>query len=82
MKANPIKVDKLNFPSTRAAARYIVAEEAKLGNVRKENTIAKELKRCFPKNGGNSWPMYGKYVVMLGSAESEANEEGIDESKS
>lgn len=63
------------FISTHEAARYIVGEEAKLGNERKENTIAKELKRCFPKNGGHSWEMYNKWLVKLGTAASEASED-------
>lgn len=75
MKAIPIQVNKLVFPSAREAARYIVSEEAKLGNERKENTIAKELKRCFPKNGGHSWEMYDKWLVKLGTAVSEASED-------
>lgn len=60
MTAKPINVNGQVFPSARAAARYIVAEEAALGNSRKENTIAKELKRCWQ---GASWTMYGKYLV-------------------
>ena len=63
MKAIPIQVNDCQFPSARAAARYIVAEELRLGNERKENTIVKELKRCYPKNGGHSWLMYGKWLV-------------------
>lgn len=66
MKPVPIEVNKEVFPSARAAARYIVAEEAKFGNTRKENTIAKELKRCFPEKGGHSWSMYGLYLVEAG----------------
>ena len=57
MKAIPIQVNRLVFASTREAARYIVGEELLLGYERKENTIAKELKRCFPKNGEHSWEM-------------------------
>lgn len=63
MTAIPIKVNGTEFPSARAAARHIVKQEAELGNVRKENTVAKELKRCFSKNGGHSWEMYGRYLV-------------------
>ena len=37
-----------------------------LGEVRKENTLAKELKRCWPKNGGHSWLMYGRWTVKAG----------------
>lgn len=75
MKSIPIQVNDLVFQSTREAARYIVGEEAKLGNERKENTIAKELKRCFPKNGGHSWEMYDKWLVKLGTAASEASDD-------
>lgn len=66
MRAIPIEVNGLQFPSARAAARYIVAMELMLGNERKENTIVKELKRCWPKNGGHSWSMYGQWRVKAG----------------
>ena len=75
MRSIPIQVNELVFPSAREAARYIVGEEAKLGNERKENTVAKELKRCFPKNGGHSWEMYDKWLVSIGPATSEASED-------
>ena len=75
MKSIPIQVNELVFPSAREAARYIVGEEAKLGFERKENTIAKELKRCFPKNGEHSWSMYGKWLVKLGPAGAEGDED-------
>ena len=75
MKSIPIQVNDLVFPSAREAARYIVGEEAKLGFERKENTVAKELKRCFPKNGEHSWSMYGRWLVKLGTATSEASED-------
>ena len=51
MRARPIQVNDIVFESARAAARYIVEQEALLGNVRKENTISKELKRCWPEHG-------------------------------
>ena len=60
MKAKPIQVNAIEFESARAAARYIVAQEAKLGYARKENTIAKELKRCWQ---GASWCMYERWLV-------------------
>ena len=60
MKAKPIQVNAIEFESARAAARYIVAQEAKLGYARKENTIAKELKRCWQ---GASWYMYERWLV-------------------
>lgn len=78
MKAIPIQVNDLVFTSAREAARYIVGEEAKLGNERKENTVAKELKRCFPKNGGHSWEMYDKWLVKFASAASEASDDCMD----
>ena len=77
MKAIPIQVNKLVFASTREAARYIVGEELLLGYERKENTIAKELKRCFPKNGEHSWEMYGRWLVRHASATSEASEDKL-----
>lgn len=61
MKAKPIVVNGVQYESARAAARYIVEQEAKLGNVRKENTIAKELKRCWH---GASWYMYERWMVQ------------------
>ena len=66
MKALPIEVNGEMFPSARAAARHIVAMELMLGNERKENTIVKELKRCWPKNGRHSWLMYGQWLVKAG----------------
>lgn len=63
MRAKPIEVNGTVYESARAAARYIVEQEAKLGYVRKENTIAKELKRCWAKNGGASWYMYERWLV-------------------
>ena len=75
MNPVPIQVNETVFPSAREAARYIVNEEAKLGFERKENTIAKELKRCFHKNGEHSWEMYGRWLVKLASATSEASED-------
>lgn len=77
MKAVKIMVNNLVFDSARAAARYIVSEEAKIGNERKENTIAKELKRCFPKNGGHSWEMYGRWLVRHAIELSEASEDQL-----
>ena len=60
MKARPIAVTGIVFPSARAAAMYIVEQEALLGNVRKENTVHKELKRCWQ---GASWYMYERWLV-------------------
>ena len=64
MRPIPVQVNAVPFESARAAARYIVEQEEKLGNVRKENTIAKELKRTFAKNGGACWYMYERWLVM------------------
>lgn len=75
MNPIPIQVNETVFPSTREAARYIVNEEAKLGFERKENTIAKELKRCFPKKGEHSWEMYGRWLVKLASAGAAGDED-------
>ena len=60
MRAKPIEVNGVVYESARAAARYIVEQEAKLGNARKENTVHKELKRCWQ---GASWYMYERWVV-------------------
>ena len=75
MNPIPIQVNDLVFPSAREAARYIVNEEAMLGFERKENTIAKELKRCFPKNGEHSWEMYGRWLVRHASAGAAGDED-------
>ena len=60
MRARPIQVNAIEFESARAAARYIVEQEAKLGYERKENTIAKELKRAWH---GACWYMYERWMV-------------------
>ena len=60
MRARPIQVNAIEFESARAAARYIVEQEAKLGNARKENTVHKELKRAWH---GASWYMYERWLV-------------------
>ena len=77
MRAKPIEVNGVQYESARAAARYIVEQEAKLGNVRKENTIAKELKRCWH---GACWYMYERWMVnqvMIG-IEAEASGPSAD----
>ena len=63
MRAKPIAVNGVVYESARAAARYIVEQEAKLGNVRKENTVHTELKRAWPENGGACWYMYERWLV-------------------
>lgn len=60
MRAKPIEVNGVMYESARAAARYIVEQEAKLGYVRKENTVHKELKRCWK---GACWYMYDRWLV-------------------
>ena len=60
MRAKPIEVNGVVYESARAAARYIVEQEAKLGNVRKENTVHKELKRAWH---GACWYMYERWMV-------------------
>ena len=60
MRARPIEVNGVVYESARAAARYIVEQEAKLGNVRKENTVHKELKRAWQ---GACWYMYERWLV-------------------
>ena len=78
MRAIPVEVNGVQFPSARAAARYIVEQEQLLGFGRKENTIVKELKRCYPKNGGHSWLMYGRWLiqhVIVGTAGAEGDED-------
>lgn len=73
MRARPIQVNAIEFESARAAARYIVEQEEKLGNVRKENTIAKELKRCWQ---GACWYMYERWLVTQVMIGVEAETEG------
>ena len=60
MRAKPIEVNGVVYESARAAARYIVEQEAKLGYERKENTVHKELKRCWH---GACWYMYDRWMV-------------------
>ena len=60
MRAKPIAVNGVVYESARAAARYIVEQEAKLGYARKENTVSKELKRAWQ---GASWYMYERWLV-------------------
>lgn len=58
----PVKIDGIEFPSCGAAAKYIVEEEAKVGELRSKATISKELRRYLQGLRG-SWKMYGKYLV-------------------
>lgn len=77
MRAKPIAVNGTVYESARAAARYIVEQEAKLGYVRKENTVHKELKRCWH---GACWYMYERWMVnrvMIG-VEAEAPRPSAD----
>ena len=60
MRARPIQVNAIEFESARAAARYIVEQEAKLGYERKENTVSKELKRAWH---GACWYMYERWMI-------------------
>ena len=73
MRARPIEVNGVVYESARAAARYIVEQEAKLGNARKENTVHKELKRCWQ---GACWYMYERWLVQQGNIAFEAEPEG------
>ena len=75
MRAKPIEVNGVVYESARAAARYIVEQEAKLGYVRKENTVHKELKRCWQ---GACWYMYERWLVtqvMIATAASAGRED-------
>lgn len=69
MRAKPIVVNGVQYESARAAARYIVEQEAKFGYVRKENTVHKELKRCWQ---GACWHMYERWLVQQGNIAFEA----------
>ena len=60
MRAKPIAVNGVVYESARAAARYIVEQESLLGNVRKVNTVHKELKRAWH---GACWYMYDRWMV-------------------
>ena len=60
MRAKPVEINGVVYESARAAARYIVEQEALLGNVRKENTVHKELKRAWH---GACWYMYERWMV-------------------
>ena len=63
MRPKPVEINGVVYESARAAARYIVEQEALLGNMCKENTVHKELKRCWPENGGGCWYMYDRWLV-------------------
>ena len=60
MRAKPIEINGVVYESARAAARYIVEQEAKLGYERKVNTVHKELKRAWH---GACWYMYERWMV-------------------
>ena len=60
MRARPIAVNGKVYESARAAARYIVEQESLLGNVRKVNTVHKELKRAWH---GACWYMYERWMI-------------------
>lgn len=62
ISGKPVKIDGIEFPSCGAAAKYIVEEEAKVGEPRNKATISKELRRYLQGLRG-SWKMYGKYLV-------------------
>lgn len=58
----PITVNGIAFNSCGSAATYIVAEELKLGIIRKHGTISKELRR-YLQGKRNSWSMYNRYTI-------------------
>lgn len=58
MRKKIIHINDIEFPSIRAAARYIV--ECEPG--KKEDTIVKELRTIFT-TARKPWTMYGKYKV-------------------
>ena len=60
MRPKPVEINGVVYESARAAARYIVEQEALLGNMRKENTVHKELKRAWH---GACWYMYDRWMV-------------------
>ena len=60
MRPKPVEINGVVYESARAAARYIIEQEALLGNMRKENTVHKELKRAWH---GACWYMYDRWLV-------------------
>ena len=57
-----ITVDGKEYKSCGEAARYIVEQEAKLGNYRNKDTISKELRR-YLQGKRSEWFMYKLYSI-------------------
>ena len=57
MRRKEMKVNGVEYPSIREAARYIV-KNAQRGQ---EDTVVKELRSLW--RGRAPWKMYGKYLV-------------------
>jgi len=60
--AKPVTVDGKVFASSRKGAAYILDKELVLGNVKRKDTVAKELRR-FVSGERPSWVMYGRYTI-------------------
>ena len=57
-----ILVEGIVFPSCGSAAKWIVSQEAALGNIRNQDTISKELRR-FLQGRKSAWKMYDRYQI-------------------
>lgn len=58
----PITVDGVLFRSCKAAASYIVKQEAEIGAIRQLPTVSKELRR-YLQGLRPAWKMFGKYEI-------------------
>lgn len=59
----PITINGALFRSCAAAANHIIKEELKLGYLRNQGTVSKELRR-YLQGYKPSWSMYGRYLVQ------------------
>ena len=57
-----VRVNGTLFPSCGHASKWIVDQEALLGNIRKKETISKELRR-YLQGRKSEWDMYGLYSI-------------------
>lgn len=57
-----VHVNGKEFRSANLAANYIVKKEVEKGQVRKQATISKEIRR-YLQGKKKSWKMYGRYLI-------------------
>lgn len=61
-KSKRVKVDSVVYESYNLAAKYIVSEELKLGNIRQVATVSKEISR-FVSSSKEEHIMYNVYKI-------------------